>query len=77
MVKLEEVTDVSVDGEVEAKLNVYVPPVVCVRFVNVATPFTAVTVVVPPNVPPDAETVTDAVECETVLPTASTIRTTG
>jgi hypothetical protein len=77
VVKLEEVTDVSVDGDVEANVNVYVPPVVCVRLVNVATPLTAVTVVVPPNVPPDAVTVTDAFECVTVLPAASTMRTTG
>ena len=49
----------------------------CVKFVNVATPLTAVTVVVPPNVPPDAVTVTDAVEFVTVPFVASTIRTTG
>ena len=72
--KLPEVTDVN---EVEAKVNVYEPAVACVKSVNVATPLTAVTVVVPLNVPPDAETVTDAFECETVLPIASTMRTTG
>ena len=44
---------------------------------NVATPLTAETVVVPPNVPPEAVTVTEAVECVTVLPVASTRRTTG
>jgi hypothetical protein len=60
VVKLDEVTEVRVDGDDEAKVNVYVPPVVCVRFVNVATPLTAATVVVPPNVPPDAVTDTDA-----------------
>ena len=49
----------------------------CVKLVNVATPLTAVTVVVPPNVPPDAVTDTDAFECVTVLPAASTMRTTG
>jgi len=77
VLKLEEATDVRVDGDDEAKVNVYVPPVVCVRFVNVATPLTAVTVVVPPNVPPEAVTVTDAVEVVTVLFVESTIRTTG
>ena len=49
----------------------------CVKFVNVATPLTAVTVVVPPNVPPEAVTVTDADEVVTVFPEASTTRTTG
>ena len=49
----------------------------CVKFVNVATPLTAVTVVVPPNVPPEAVTVTDADEWVTVFPEASTRRTTG
>ena len=77
MVKLAEVAEVKVVGDVEVNVNVYVPAVVCVKFVNVAKPLTAVTVVVPPKVPPDAETVTDAFECETVLPTASTMRTTG
>ena len=74
VVKLAEVTDVN---EVEAKVKVYVPAVVCVKLVNVATPLTAATVVVPPNVPPDAVTVTEAVEPVVVLPEASTIRTTG
>jgi hypothetical protein len=74
VVKLADVTEVN---DVDAKVKVYVPAVVCVRSVNVATPLTAVTVVVPPKVPPEAETVTDTFECETVLPTASTMRTTG
>jgi oxalate decarboxylase/phosphoglucose isomerase-like protein (cupin superfamily) len=74
VVKSEEVTEVS---DVEAKVRVYVPAVLCHKFVNVATPLTAVTVVVPPNVPPEAVTVTDADEWVTVLPTASTMRTTG
>ena len=75
--KLEDVTEVSVDGDVEAKVNVFVPAVVCVKFVNVATPLTAVTVVVPPKVPPDTVTVTDAFECVTVFKAASITRTDG
>ena len=47
------------------------------RFVNVAIPATALTVVVPPNVPPEAVTVTEAVEVVIVFPAASTTRTTG
>ena len=47
------------------------------RFVNVAIPATALTVVVPPNVPPEAVTVTDAVDVVTVFPSLSTMRTTG
>ena len=74
VVKSEDVTEVSA---VEAKVKVYVPAVLCHKFVNVATPLTAVTVVVPPKVPPDAVTVTDAVEFVTVPFVASTIRTTG
>jgi hypothetical protein len=73
-VKFEDVTDVNA---VEAKVNVYVPAVLCHKLVNVATPLTAATVVVPPKVPPDAVTVTEAVEPVMVLPEASTIRTTG
>ena len=74
VVKLADVTDVNA---VEAKVKVFVPAVVCVKFVNVATPLTAVTVVVPPKVPPEAVTVTEALEPVIVLPEASTIRTTG
>ena len=55
--KFEDVADVK---EVAAKVNVYVPAVLCHKFVNVATPLTVVTVVVPPRVPPDAVTVIDA-----------------
>ena len=74
VVKFADVTDVIA---VEAKVKVFVPAVVCVKFVNVATPFTAATVVVPPKVPPDAVTVTEALEPVIVSPEASTIRTTG
>ena len=47
---------------------------------NVTTPLTALTVNVPPNVPPAPDwiaTVTDAVELVTVFPWASRIATTG
>ena len=44
---------------------------------NVATPDVAATVVVPPKVPVPAVTVTVAVDELTVLPLASTTRTTG
>jgi hypothetical protein len=74
VVKFEDVADVK---EVEAKVNVYVPAVLCHKFVNVATPLTAATVVVPPKVPPEAVTVTDAVEVVAVAFVESTIRTTG
>ena len=49
------------------------------KFVNVATPFTAATVVVPDKVPvPEAiDATTFTVEEVTVVPFASTIRTTG
>ena len=67
-------------NEVGVNVNVKFPVVpVITRFVNVATPLIAATVVVPDNVPvPDAivaTTFTD--EFVTVLPLASTIRTTG
>ena len=77
VVKFAEVAEVKVVGDVEVNVNVYVPAVVCVKFVNVAKPLTAVTVVVPPKVPPDTVTVTDAVDVVTVFPKASTTRTTG
>jgi hypothetical protein len=49
------------------------------KFVNVATPLTAATVVVPDNVPlPDAiDATTLTVEDVTVVPFPSTIRITG
>jgi hypothetical protein len=52
---------------------------VITKFVNVTTPFTAATVVVPDKVPvPDAiDATTFTVEEVTVVPFASTIRTTG
>jgi hypothetical protein len=77
VVKLAEVIELNAVGDVESKVNVKLPAVVCVRFVNVAMPATALTVVVPPNVPPEAVTDTEAEDVATVLPTASTIRTTG
>ena len=48
-----------------------------VRLVNVATPLTAATVVVPPSVPADAETDTEAVEDSTTRSLASRTLTTG
>jgi hypothetical protein len=71
--------DVAEVKPVESKVRVYdelVRPVK-VRSVNVATPPTAVTLVVPPIVPPEAVAVTVAVEDVTVFPFASAIRTTG
>jgi hypothetical protein len=72
--------DVIAVNEVGVNVKVKFPTVpVITRFVNVATPLLAATVVVPESVPvPDAivaTTFTD--EFVTVLPLASTIRTTG
>jgi hypothetical protein len=72
--------DVIAVKEVGVNVKVKFPTVpVITRFVNVATPLLAATVVVPESVPvPDAivaTTFTD--EFVTVLPLASTIRTTG
>ena len=71
------VTDVSV---VDVKVNVYVDPAVpvTVKFVKLAIPLTADTVVVPPNVPPELiATVTEAELLETVAPPLSPIAILG
>ena len=74
----DEVTAVS---EVGVNVNVNGPAVpVSRKLVNVATPATAATVVVPDNVPPAPVAIvatTFTVELVTVLPLASTILTTG
>ena len=73
--------DVTAVRDVGVNVNVNAPAVpVSRKLVNVATPATAATVVVPDNVPPvpdpiDATTLT--VELVTVLPFASTILITG
>ena len=77
IVRLLDVTGVN---ELGVKVKVKVPGVpVIARFVKVAKPATAATVVVPLRVPvPDAiDATTLTVEPVTVLPLASTIRITG
>ena len=54
-----------------------VPAVVELNPLNVATPFTAFTVVAPDNVPELTLSVTDTFEFDTVLPNASCTSTTG
>ena len=79
-VKLKEL-DVTADSEVGVNVNVNAPIVpVSLKLVNVATPATAATVVVPDNVPPvpdPIEATTFTVELVTVLPPESTILMTG
>ena len=73
----DEVTAVNAVG---VNVNVYGPAVPVIRkLVNVATPATTATVVVPDNDPVPVATVatTFTVELVTVLPLASTILTTG
>jgi len=74
-------SDVIAVREVGVNVNVKFPAVPLIRkSVNVATPFTAATVVVPDNVPPVPEAIvatTFTVELVTVFPLASTMRTTG
>jgi len=73
--------DVTAVREVGVNVNVNGPAVPVIRkVVNVATPFTAATVVVPDSVPPVPEAIvatTFTVELVTVFPLASTMRTTG
>ena len=73
--------DVTAVSEVGVNVKVNGPAVPVIRkFVNVATPATAATVVVPDNVPPAPVaivTTTLTVELVTVLPLASTILITG
>ena len=73
--------DVTAVSEVGVNVKVNGPAVpVSRKFVNVATPATAATVVVPDNVPPVPEAIvatTFTVELVTVLPFASTILITG
>ena len=73
--------DVIAVKEVGVKVNVNGPAVpVSRKFVNVATPATAATVVVPDNVPPLPDPIvatTFTVELVTVLPPESTILITG
>ena len=73
--------DVTAVSEVGVNVNVNGPAVpVSRKLVNVATPATAATVVVPDNVPPvpdPLEATTFTVELVTVLPLASTILITG
>ena len=72
--------DVTAVSEVGVKVNVNGPAVpVSRKLVNVATPATAATVVVPDNVPVPVAIVatTLTVELVTVLPLASTILITG
>ena len=72
--------DVTAVNEVGVKVKVKAPGVpVMTRFVNVATPATASTVVVPLSVPvPDVmDATTFTVELVTVLPAELTIRMTG
>jgi hypothetical protein len=75
-VKLSEVTPLT---PFAVKLRLWGPAPVIARSVNVATPFRAVTVVVPVSVPlPDAfVTVTASVLDVTVFPEASRMATTG
>ena len=73
--------EVTAVNEVGVNVNVNAPAVpVSLKFVNVATPATAATVVVPESVPPvpdPIEATTLTVELVTVLPLASTILITG
>ena len=73
--------DVTAVSEVGVNVKVNGPAVpVSRKFVNVATPATAATVVVPDNVPPLPDPIvasTFTVELVTVLPLASTILITG
>ena len=73
--------DVTAVSDVGVNVNVNGPAVpVSRKLVNVATPATAATVVVPDNVPPVPEAIdatTFTVEFVTVLPLASTILITG
>ena len=73
--------DVTAVSEVGVNVKVNAPTVpVSRKLVNVATPATAATVVVPDNVPPVPEAIeatTFTVELVTVLPFASTILITG
>ena len=73
--------EVTAVNEVGVKVNVNAPAVPVIRkLVNVATPATAATVVVPDNVPPVPEAIeatTLTVEVVTVLPPESTILITG
>ena len=73
--------DVTAVSEVGVNVNVNGPAVPVIRkLVNVATPATAATVVVPDNVPPVPEAIvatTFTVELVAVLPLASTILITG
>jgi hypothetical protein len=58
---------------VAVNVSVYVPAVSTDRFVNVATPLTTATVVVPPNVAPPGvvrEAVTEPVSVVKTLPVA-------
>ena len=64
------------EPDVADKVNP-VPAVVAINPLNVATPFTAFTVVVPDNVPELTASATDAVDVVTVLPNASCTVTTG
>ena len=79
-VKLND-ADVTAVSKVGVNVNVKSPAVPVIRkLVNVATPFTAATVVVPDNVPPVPEPIvatTLTVELVTVLPPESTILITG
>ena len=79
-VKVNDV-DVTAVSKVGVNVNVNGPAVpVSRKLVNVATPATAATVVVPDNVPPvpdPIEATTFTVEEVTVLPFASTILITG
>ena len=73
--------DVTAVSEVGVNVKVNGPAVpVSLKLVNVATPATAATVVVPDNVPPVPDAIvatTLTVELVTVLPFASTILITG
>ena len=73
--------DVTAVSEVGVNVNVNGPAVpVSRKLVNVATPATAATVVVPDNVPPVPDPIvatTFTVELVTVLPPESTILITG
>ena len=73
--------DVIAVNEVGVNVNVKLPAVpVSLKLVNVATPATAATVVVPDNVPPVPEAIvatTLTVELVTVFPPESTILITG
>ena len=63
------------DSEPEVAVSVYVPAVVKTRFVKVATPFPAATVVVPLTPAAVDAMVTEAVEFVTRFPPASSTRT--